>query len=143
MKVLLYMNVYIPQFGKFSTENISLIKIFKVKYFCGCMTSLKYFYLEYISLAIIYTHYWYRGGAIDRGKLLILIATTLQLLCTIYNLALCQMSSNLAILSVHTHLSIKDNQCLRETTWLCETSSCRTTCSSIQLAMIYCYSHVY
>ena len=37
------------------------------------MISLKYFYLEHISLAIIFMPV---NGAIDRGKLLILIATT-------------------------------------------------------------------
>ena len=31
-------------------------KKFKVKYFRGCITSLKYFYLEHILLAIIYAH---------------------------------------------------------------------------------------
>ena len=46
------------------------------------MTSSKYFYLEYISLAIIYTCYHYHGGAIDHGKLLLLRATPY----TIYNL---------------------------------------------------------
>ena len=42
--------------GNFLTENISLIRKFKVKYFCGSMTSSKYFYLEHISLAIIHSY---------------------------------------------------------------------------------------
>ena len=46
----------IPGFGNFSTENISLIKKFKVKYFHGYMTSSKYFNLEYILLPIIHAN---------------------------------------------------------------------------------------
>ena len=44
------------------------------------MTPSKYFYLEHILLVIIYARYnAYHGGAIDRGKLLILIATPYDL----------------------------------------------------------------
>ena len=43
----------ITQCGKISTENISLIINFKVKYFRGYTASSKYFYHELISLAII------------------------------------------------------------------------------------------
>ena len=47
------------------------------------MTSLKYFYLEHISLAIIYATAVEQSIAV---KSILLIATTLQLLHTIYNL---------------------------------------------------------
>ena len=51
------------------------------------MTSSKYFYLELISLVIIHTHSrYFGGGALDRSKLSILIATTLWLLHNIHNL---------------------------------------------------------
>ena len=39
---------------KFFNRKYFIDKKFKVKYFRGCMTSSKYFYLEHISLAIIY-----------------------------------------------------------------------------------------
>ena len=46
------------------------------------MTSSKYFYLEHISIAIIFmlVNATMQGGVINRGKLLMLIATTTILL---------------------------------------------------------------
>ena len=61
---------------------------FKIKYFCVYMTSLKYSYLEYILLLIICTQSHYCDGALvcDKLKLLILKATTLWPLLTMYNI---------------------------------------------------------
>ena len=42
-------------FRNYLIENISLIINFKIKYYHGYMTSLKYIYLKHISLAIIHT----------------------------------------------------------------------------------------
>ena len=60
----------IPLFRKHLMENTLLIMKFKVKYFHGYITSLKYFCLEHISLTIIQDHSRYCGGVIDCGKII-------------------------------------------------------------------------
>ena len=64
---------------KFFNRRYSIDEKFKVKYFHGCMTSSKYFYLYHISLAIIlmFVIATMVELGIDPGKLLLLIATTL------------------------------------------------------------------
>ena len=53
---------HVLYFGNYSTENISLIMKFKVKYFRGY---IRYFYLEHISLAIIHGCSCYHSQELD------------------------------------------------------------------------------
>ena len=79
-----YLGLWKKVFEKKILEHLK----FKVKYFCVYMTSLKYSYLKYILLLIICARSRYCDGALVCGKLklLILIATTLWPLLTVYNL---------------------------------------------------------
>ena len=82
------------------------------------MTSSKYFYLEYISLAIICLVPQPRRSNRPCSKLSILTATPYHIQ-SCGSWLLCKVRSSLAILSVYTCLSIRDYQRLRKTTWLC------------------------
>ena len=75
---------------KLFNRKISLIIKFKVKYFRGYMTSLKYLYIEHISLAIIHDCSHYSSGALDCSKnyysYYLKLLHCARLFCNIYNL---------------------------------------------------------
>ena len=114
-----------------------------VKYYHGYMTSLKYFYIEHILVAIIHTTTV--ECLITVKTTILLIATTTQLLHTICNLVdpafvQCEVQPGYSE-HMHAHLSIRDSEIISTfavTTWEHQTSLLQQ-----QLAITYCYLSCY